>query len=102
MREINVHLLDLLHQLKLKLQTKAPFEVISGYRSPSTNAKLAALGNGVAKHSFHMEGKAIDIRLADRRLVALRDTAIALQVGGVGFYAKSNFVHVDVGPVRTW
>ena len=101
-REIDVRLLDLLHQLRVRLKTKAPFEIISGYRSPATNAKLAALSGGVAKKSLHMEGMAIDIRLADRKLAVLRDTAIDLQIGGVGYYPRSNFVHVDVGRVRAW
>ncbi|MGH6933324.1 MAG: DUF882 domain-containing protein [Dongiaceae bacterium] len=101
-REIDVRLLDLLHQLRVKLKTKAPFEIISAYRSPATNAKLAALSGGIAKKSLHMKGMAIDIRLADRKLTTLRDVAIETQAGGVGYYPKSNFVHVDVGKVRAW
>ena len=101
-KEIDIRLLDLLYTLRLKLQTKAPFEIISAYRSPTTNAKLAAQNGGVAKKSLHMAGMAIDIRLADRRLTTLRDAASGLRVGGVGFYPKSNFVHVDVGRVRCW
>lgn len=101
-KEIDTRLLDLLYTLRLKLQTKAPFEIISAYRSPKTNAKLAALNGGVAKKSLHMAGMAIDVRLTDRKLTVLRDAAIGLRAGGVGFYPKSNFVHVDLGRVRTW
>lgn len=100
--DIDVRLLDVLHQLRVRLKTKAPFEIISAYRSPTTNAKLAALSGGVAKKSLHMQGMAIDVRLADRGLAVVRDAAIELQAGGVGYYPKSNFVHVDTGKVRAW
>lgn len=95
-------LLDLLYQLRASVGTRAPFQVISGYRSPATNAALHERSSGVATHSLHMEGRAIDIRLADVPLAHLRDAALALQLGGVGFYAASNFVHVDTGRVRRW
>ncbi|MGH6929570.1 MAG: YcbK family protein, partial [Dongiaceae bacterium] len=76
--------------------------VISGYRSPATNAKLASVGHGVARRSYHMKGMAIDVALDDRKLTSLRDSALALKAGGVGYYPKPGFVHVDVGPVRSW
>jgi uncharacterized protein YcbK (DUF882 family) len=99
---MDLPLLDLLVDLHRKLGSGKPFEIISGYRSPQSNATLAAASGGVAKKSLHMQGKAIDIRLRDVKLTTLRAEAIALQRGGVGFYAKSEFVHVDTGRVRQW
>jgi uncharacterized protein YcbK (DUF882 family) len=99
---IDTRLLDLLHTLSDKLDTTSQFHVISGYRSPATNAKLAEKSNGVARHSLHMDGLAIDIRLPGRELADVRRAAIALRGGGVGYDPGSNFVHVDVGRVRTW
>jgi len=95
-------LLDLLSLLGRSLESNAGFEVICGYRSPVTNAMLHETSSGVASNSLHMVGQAIDIRVADRRLDKLRDTALAMKVGGVGYYPESNFVHVDVGAVRHW
>jgi uncharacterized protein YcbK (DUF882 family) len=80
----------------------AKYEVISGYRSPATNAKLRAAGHAVAQKSQHMEGHAIDVRLKDCPLARLRDLALAARRGGVGFYPRSNFVHIDTGRVRSW
>jgi uncharacterized protein YcbK (DUF882 family) len=94
--------LDLIHALKQKLQARGPLHIISGYRSPKTNARLNRCSSGVAKNSFHMYGKAVDIRLPGCRLCRLRDVATALGIGGVGYYPKSRFVHVDIGPVRSW
>jgi uncharacterized protein YcbK (DUF882 family) len=99
---IDLRLLDLLYALQLTLRTRTSFEVISGYRSPATNAMLASASDGVAKKSLHMQGMAIDIRLADRRLSTLREAALRLQAGGVGYYPRPDFVHVDVGRVRSW
>ena len=99
---MDLQLLDLLTELHRRTGSKQPFQIISGYRSPKTNAALAAASNGVAKHSMHLEGKAIDIRLADVNLRDLRNTAVAMKRGGVGIYPQSNFVHVDTGRVRTW
>lgn len=95
-------LLDLLAMLHRRLGSAAAYHVISGYRSPATNARLAARSNGVAKHSLHMRGMAIDIRLPDCELADLRGAALTLKAGGVGYYPKSDFVHVDVGRVRHW
>ncbi len=95
-------LLDLLVELHRRTGSRKAFQIISGYRSPKTNAMLASASNGVAKHSMHMEAKAVDIRLYDVALSDLRDTAIGMKSGGVGYYAKSDFVHVDTGRVRRW
>lgn len=99
---IDPELLDVLYTLRERLETNMPFEVISGYRSPATNAMLNARSDGVAKKSFHTRGMAIDIRLEDRKLSDLRGAALALGAGGVGYYPRSGFVHVDTGPVRRW
>ena len=100
--EINTRLLDLLYVLHQTTGSQAPFHVISAYRSPKTNEKLRKQGSGVAKRSMHMSGKAIDIRLPDVKLNNLRDKALSLHAGGVGYYAKSNFIHVDIGRPRSW
>lgn len=99
---IDPRLLDLLHALDQSLGTSRPYEVISGYRSPASNAMLAASSEGVARHSLHTQGMAIDIRVQGVQLAHLRDSAKALTGGGVGYYAASDFVHVDVGRVRYW
>jgi uncharacterized protein YcbK (DUF882 family) len=99
---IDPSLLDLLHALAKSTGTTAPFHVISGYRSPETNAMLHAHSEGVAVHSLHMDGKAIDIRLPDIALPRLHSAALDLRRGGVGFYPASDFVHVDTGRVRVW
>ena len=102
-KPIDPQLLDQLHTLSELTGTKAPYEVISGYRSPSTNAWLQEHGGGgVATHSLHLEGRAIDVRLADVALAELRDAATSLRAGGVGFYPQSQFVHLDTGRVRRW
>jgi uncharacterized protein YcbK (DUF882 family) len=98
-------LLNLLVALSAKTETSSPFYVISGYRSPQTNSMLRAEGGeatGVAKKSLHLEGQAIDIRLADVQLAHLHNAALSLGRGGVGYYPTSDFVHVDVGAVRQW
>ncbi len=95
-------LLDLMHTLSKKVESAQPFQIISGYRSPKTNAMLHERSAGVAVNSFHMRGMATDIRLPDVSLPNLHRAALALQRGGVGYYPESDFVHVDVGPVRTW
>ena len=99
---IDLQLLDLLTELHRKTGSKQPFQIISGYRSPKTNSILSAESSGVAKRSMHLDGKAIDIRLADVRLTDLHATAVAMKRGGVGMYTGSNFVHVDTGRVRYW
>lgn len=99
---IEPRLLDLLGVLAGRLDFAGPFHVISGYRSPASNAKLHAASSGVATKSLHMQGMAMDIRAPGRPLTAVRDTALAMKAGGVGFYPASDFVHVDVGRVRQW
>lgn len=104
-KPIDPELLDLLFELNGTLDTAQPFHVISGYRSPTTNHMLqekGGAGSGVATHSLHMDGKAIDIRVPGVKLEHLRDAAKSLKGGGVGFYPGSNFVHVDTGRVRYW
>ena len=97
-------LLDLLAVMHGRLETSALFSVISGYRSPATNAMLRGENEhtGVASKSLHMQGMAVDIRVSGHSLANLRDTALNLKVGGVGYYPTSDFVHVDVGRVRRW
>jgi uncharacterized protein YcbK (DUF882 family) len=100
--DIDVALLDALHELYTEFDSRGNFEVISGYRSPRTNAALRHVTSGVAEHSLHIEGRAIDVRLTSGKTVALRDAAIARAAGGVGYYPESNFVHIDTGPLRSW
>ena len=95
-------LYDLLYTLQQKVDNSRNYQVISGYRSPSTNAKLRKGSNGVAKRSLHMQGRAIDIRLPGVELKHLRQAALNLRAGGVGYYPKSNFIHVDTGRPRFW
>ena len=95
-------LLDLLHQLQNKVEHKGEFHVISGYRSPATNDMLNKRSSGVAKRSYHMQGKAIDVRMPGFDSSQLRKAAMSLKAGGVGYYSSSNFVHLDVGRVRFW
>ena len=102
MARIDPELLDQLFALRGRLDSAGTFEIISGYRSPKTNAALAAKNGGVAKRSLHMKGQAIDVRLADRRLDSLHRAALALRAGGVGLYSKSGFIHLDTGRVRNW
>ena len=99
---MNPRLLDLLDILSARLEARAPFQVISGYRSPKTNAMLHRETPGVASQSLHMQGMAIDIRLPGTELGRLHRAALSLNGGGVGYYPQSDFVHVDVGPVRCW
>ncbi len=95
-------LLDYLHDLSGVLGLAGPFHVISGYRSASTNAKLRRFSSGVAKRSLHMEGRAVDIRVPDVPAAQVREAAISLRYGGVGFYPSSDFVHLDTGRFRHW
>ncbi len=100
---IDPALLDQLQRLARLTGTRAPFEVISGYRSPRTNDLLRRTGGGgVARRSLHLDGRAIDLRLADVPLASLRDAALELRAGGVGFYRSEGFVHLDTGRPRAW
>lgn len=100
--DIDPALLDLLHGLAATVGSRQAFQVISGYRSPATNERLRQRSSGVASGSLHLLGQAIDIRLADVPLTTLRDAALLMRSGGVGYYAASGFVHVDTGRVRSW
>ena len=100
--EMDRHLIDLIYDLRDALGSEGTYEVISAYRSPATNDMLRQRSGGVANNSQHLLGKAIDVRLSDVELMKLRDTAIVMQRGGVGYYASSNFVHIDTGRVRRW
>jgi uncharacterized protein YcbK (DUF882 family) len=94
--------LDVLYAIRTTLAARQPFHIISGYRSPRTNAFLCESGRGVARNSLHVQGKAADIRIPGIDLSLVRDVAMSLKEGGVGYYPSSNFVHVDVGRVRYW
>ena len=101
-RPIDPQLLDILYQLRRKTGQVEPFHVISGYRSPKTNAMLRRRTTGVAKSSLHTKGKAIDIRLPGCATSRLRDLCIEMRAGGVGYYGRSDFVHLDTGRIRSW
>jgi uncharacterized protein YcbK (DUF882 family) len=99
---IDPRLMDVLFVLRHRLANKGPFEVYSGYRSPTTNAWLRRFSHGVARQSLHMQGQAVDICLPGTRLSTLHNAALGLRAGGVGYYPSSDFVHVDTGRVRSW
>jgi uncharacterized protein YcbK (DUF882 family) len=101
-KPVDPKLLDLLYEIHAKVGATGPFTVVCGYRSPQTNKTLRAHNPAVAEYSLHMEGKAVDIRLPGVPLPALYKAALELKAGGVGYYPRSGFIHVDVGPVRTW
>jgi len=101
-KSIDPRLLDLLQRINRALDTSLPFNLISGYRSPVTNAWLASQSEGVARHSLHMHGMASDINVQGRSLALLQTVALAMRGGGVGYYPRSDFVHVDTGRVRRW
>jgi uncharacterized protein YcbK (DUF882 family) len=100
--DMDPRLFDLHDQLRAKLETDRPFQIISGYRSPVTNAAMHARSSGVASHSLHMQGMATDIRIEGVELRHLQRAALDLGRGGVGYYPVSNFIHVDTGRVRRW
>lgn len=99
---IDPQLLLLLDQVNAKMGSANTLHIISGYRSPESNALLNETTTGVAKHSMHMDGKAIDIRMPGRNLAQLRKAAMSLRGGGVGYYPDSQFVHMDTGRLRSW
>ncbi len=99
---IDPALLDILCRVQLAVGSRGIIEIISGYRSPQTNRELRLMSRGVAKKSLHMKGQAVDIRITDIPTAKIRDTAEALRTGGVGYYAASDFVHLDTGEYRTW
>jgi uncharacterized protein YcbK (DUF882 family) len=93
---------DQLFALQTKVDTPGAFHIICGYRSPATNAMLSDRSDGVAKHSLHMDGKALDLNLPGKDLAQLHAAALSLAAGGVGYYPASDFIHMDTGRVRTW
>ena len=95
-------LFDMLYLLQQQVASNGTYHVISGYRSPATNAKLHKKSSGVAKRSLHMQGRAIDIRMPGVELAQLRQAALDLKAGGVGYYPRSGFIHVDTGRTRFW
>lgn len=99
---IDPALLDDIFEVQARLGGRVTIRVICGYRSPKTNANLAAKSSGVAKRSLHMQGRAIDLALSGVPILDLRDAALALKRGGVGTYSRSGFVHLDTGRVRRW
>lgn len=99
---IDSDLLDLLYVLQSNTGSRQAYQVISGYRSPASNKALRSNSSGVAKKSYHMQGKAIDIRLPGCDLERLHSAALGIKAGGVGYYPGSDFIHVDVGPKRNW
>lgn len=100
--EMDLNLLNMLQQLHVRMDAREEFHVISAYRSPKTNAMLSSRSSGVATRSLHMQGKAIDIRLPGHALTDLRKAVLSLESGGVGYYPRSNFIHIDTGRVRQW
>lgn len=103
MHEMDPRLFDQLFELARAADTEPSYEIISGYRSPESNGKMAARpGSGVSKKSLHMQGRAMDVRLRNCTCAKLRDLALAAKQGGVGYYEKSDFVHIDTGNFRTW
>jgi len=100
--QIDLNLLDYMHALYKLTGTDERLHVLSGYRTAKTNAALRARSSGVAKYSLHMEGRAVDLNIPTVPTNQLREMAISLQSGGVGYYAKSGFVHIDTGNVRYW
>jgi uncharacterized protein YcbK (DUF882 family) len=99
---IDPKLLDILHAIQVTTRSEGQFQIISGYRSPETNAMLRNSTDGVARKSLHMKGRAIDVRLTDVSLKTLRQAGLDLRLGGVGYYPNSNFVHLDTGRIRSW
>jgi uncharacterized protein YcbK (DUF882 family) len=101
-RRMDTRLIELLHAIQEDLHLYKPFHVISGFRTRESNDRLRMQGWAAAKNSYHIQGKAVDIRLSDASAAVLRRAAYKLKQGGVGFYPRLNFVHLDMGPVRYW
>jgi uncharacterized protein YcbK (DUF882 family) len=102
LQDMDSQLIDLLYTIKRHVGSDSAFHIISGYRSPKTNARLRKQSSGVAKFSYHMLGRAIDIRLPGYETRRLRQACLDLKLGGVGYYSRSDFVHVDTGAFRSW
>lgn len=101
-KQIDTNLLELLHAVSIRCKTQEPLHVLSAYRSPETNAILRRKGKRASRTSYHKQGRAADIRLPGYRASTLRRIAIRLKRGGVGYYPRRGFVHLDVGPIRYW
>ena len=101
-KPIDNDLLDLIFTLSTKLEAQEPFHIICGYRTPKTNSLLLKCSKSVAKNSYHTKGQAVDIRLPGVEASVLRRAAYKLKKGGLGYYPRRRFVHIDVGPVRYW
>ncbi|KLQ32888.1 YcbK family protein [Enterobacter hormaechei] len=101
-KAIDPGLFDQLYRLQGLLGTKRPVQLISGYRSLDTNNELRAHSRGVAKKSYHTKGQAMDFHIEGVSLANIRKAALSMCAGGVGYYPRSNFVHIDTGPVRHW
>jgi uncharacterized protein YcbK (DUF882 family) len=101
-KSIDLGLINLLHTIKIHIGLDEPFHVVSGYRCRKSNELLRKSGRNAARNSYHLRGQAADIRLPDGHLASLRKVATVIKGGGVGYYPRDNFVHVDVGPVRYW
>ena len=99
---IDPRVIDIIYSVHELTRQVEPYEVLSGYRCPKTNAGLRSHSEGVAKNSLHMTGQAIDLRLPGYNTKQIRNLAVSLKAGGVGYYPKSDFVHMDTGDVRTW
>lgn len=100
--EIDRMLYQLLFEIRNKIGTQEPFQIISAYRSPKTNLQLRQNSDGVAKKSLHMQGMAIDVRLPGYSTKGLQQLALKMHRGGVGYYGRSDFVHLDTGRPRSW
>ncbi|PVA06092.1 YcbK family protein [Thalassorhabdomicrobium marinisediminis] len=100
--QIDTRTIDIVAATQNLLETDQPYTLISGYRSPQTNAMLRANSSGVARNSLHLQGKAVDLRMQGRSVNQMARAAAACRAGGVGRYSGSNFVHMDCGPVRAW
>jgi len=101
-KKMDQKLMSILYLINQRINNRNPISVISGYRSEETNRKLALINSGVAKNSFHIRGQAIDIRIPGVDTQLIKEAGLRLRVGGVGYYAKSNFAHIDTGPHRHW
>jgi uncharacterized protein YcbK (DUF882 family) len=101
-KPIDTNLLDLLHAISAELNVRSPLHILSGYRTPSTNILLRKRGRPASSKSYHLKGKAADIRIPGYQLSVLRAVSMQLERGGVGYYPRSSSLHVDVGPIRYW
>lgn len=99
---VDPRVIDILYMAHRKAGASHPFEILSGYRSPRTNSMLVRSSEGVAQHSLHLTGQAVDVRLPGYSTKKLRNLAVNIRAGGVGYYPDSNFVHIDTGKIRTW